>query len=91
MFFILLSKRTCFLLPIYIDNESRFIVNKAKKVSGYWSSVGFKIGAVRHFFFCFFSTGKYVMQVYAATKFPIIQSMVAKRGLTNRAKVHTPM
>ena len=25
------------------------------------------------------------------TKFPIIQSMVAKRGLTNRSNVHNPM
>ena len=70
-----------------------------KKVSGFWSSVGFKIGAVTCFLggnvgvvffvcFCFASRDTWYT-VHAEVIFPIIQSMVAKRGLTNRTNVHT--
>ena len=54
------------------------------------SSVGFKIGAVTClFFFC--QQGNTWYMYNAGTKFPIIQSMVAKRGLTNWTNVHTSM
>ena len=71
-----------------------------KKVSSFWSSVGFKIGAVTLFFFFFFfffsplsvifflPAGKYVIH---GDQISHLQSMVAKRGLTNRANVYTPM
>ena len=44
-------------------------------------------------FFLFLPTGKYMTHCIRRDhlKFPIIQSMVAKRGLINLANVHTPM
>ena len=66
-----------------------------QKVSGFWSSVGFKIGAGTRLFFghlfppFFGPTGKYV--IHCIRRDQIVQSTVAKRGLTNRANVHTPM
>ena len=55
-----------------------------RNVSGFWSSVSFKIGpATRYLFYFFCQQGN--------TWYPHIQSMVAKRGLTNWANVHTPM
>ena len=52
------------------------------------------VSGQRSVFWCvFLPTGKYVIHVYAGTKFPIMptQSMVAKRGPTNWANVHTPV
>ena len=63
----------------------------AKKVSGFWSSVGLKIGTVACF--CLFFANREIRDTYivsSGTTFPM-QSMVAKRGLTNHANVHTHM
>ena len=54
---------------------------RPKKVSGFWSSVGFKIGRV------FF----YMIYCIRGDQISHRQSMVAKRRLTNQANVHTPM
>ena len=51
-----------------------------------------KIGAVDALFFLvilFFLANREIRDTYAGTTFRI-QSMVAKRGLTNQANVHTP-
>ena len=63
-----------------------------KKVSGFWSSVGFKIGAVTCLLFFNLPTWKHVAHYIRGDRITHnIQSMVAKRGLTNRANVNTPM
>ena len=60
---------------------------RPKKVSGqFWSSVSFIFSAI-----FFLPTGKYVIHVYAGTNISHTQSMVAKRGFTNQANVHTPI
>ena len=77
--------------------------HKAKKVSGFWSSVCFKNGAVTRFFSFFSSfcnlvvvicwpTGKYDRPTCIQwDRISHIQSMVATGEFTNRANVHTPM
>ena len=75
---------------------------RPKKVSSFWSSVGFKISAVTcfylffwvvlYFFIFFWPTGKYVIHVIRRYQISHnIQSMVSKRGLTNWANIHTHM
>ena len=71
-----------------------------KKVSGFWSSVGFKSGALMHFFFLvifFFgqqgntwSCDTWRIHVHG-DHISHIPRMVAKRGLTNQANVHIPL
>ena len=56
--------------------------------------VRFKIGAVTHFYFSHIfvlPTGKYVIHCIRGNQISHVQSMVAKRGLTNWANIHTPM
>ena len=64
---------------------------RPKMVSGFWSSVSFKIGAVTLFFF--FLGGGRNREIrdtcIRADQISHVQSMVAKRGLTNRANIHT--
>ena len=78
------------------DRKEEYILpdfRPKKEVSGFWSKVGFKIGAVTSLFFGNFSF------VFAKTWYTILepdqishtQSIVAKRGLTNRANVRTPV
>ena len=63
---------------------------KAKtKVPSFWSSVGFKIGALTRFLSAIFlgPTGKYVIHCIRGEQIFHIQSTVAKRGLTKRANL----
>ena len=60
-------------------------------VSGHTSALKKNCSIVCLFFGFFLPTEKYVIHVYTGTKFHIILSMVAKRGLTNRANVHTTL
>ena len=64
---------------------------KEKKVSGFWSSVGFKIVAAMRFFSGHLFIYVYVIHCIRRDQISHVQSMVAKRCLTNRANVHTPM
>ena len=90
-------------LRVYTASEAKGLRPK-KKVSPLWSSVGFKIGAMIRFFCSFFvlfgdlfffilflPMGKYVIHCIRGDQISHEQTMVAKRGLTNRANVHTPM
>ena len=56
-------------------NLYTYVTLDPKGVSRFWSSVGFKIGVVTRFVSAIFvfvwPTGKYVLHVYAGTKFPI--------------------
>ena len=62
---------------------------KEKKVSGFWSLVGFKISAVTHFFW---GANREIRDACIRDdQMSHIQSMVANRGLTNWPNVHTPM
>ena len=75
-------------------------VGPPKKVSCFWSSVGFKIGAVMHFLFMllfkcfcnflviFFNREIRDTCITLWTKCPI-QNMVAKRGITNWENIYT--
>ena len=67
-------------------------VHKANKVSGFWSCrLQNRCGDALFYFFC--QIVKYLIHVDAVigTRPNYTQSMVAKRGLTNRANIHTPM
>ena len=64
--------------------------NKAKQVYCFWSSVGFKVGAVTCFL-CFFTNREIRGTCIRRDQISHIQSMVAEGGLTNVANVHTPM
>ena len=73
-----------------------YIFRPKNKVSGFWSSVGFKIGAVLRFCFrpSFILASREIRDTFytRGPNFPFnIQTMAAKRGLTNEANVHTPM
>ena len=73
--------------------HAKYNAIRPKKVSCFWSSVGFKIGTVMHIFFRPFFYFYFFCQQgnIHGDQISHTQSMVAKRGLTNRANVHTPM
>ena len=61
------------------------------KLASFWSSVGLKIGALTRFFstifFCF--ANREIRDTLCGEHISHIQSTMAKRGLTERANVHT--
>ena len=70
----------------YVNSFYTNLSVSGQKVSGFWSSVGFKIGAVTRFVPPIRDTC-----IRGDQNISQIQSMVANRGLTNQANVHTPM
>ena len=86
---------------IYDDEFEKETMLDQKKVYGFWSSFGFKIGAVMHFYFILFCF-KAILFVFAnreirdtlymqGPNFPCTKYSAAKRGFTNQANIYTPV